>query len=127
MYFFGKTSQERIKELCTRAIQEGVCIECKHSNAESGLSCFYMNCDDLKAHRRILHFFIENRMISRTKSGNLTNISFKRDEQTQTGQYGEAFGSPIKLDHYLDLKTGEWKLGDDINADHPGKHIGDTK
>lgn len=48
-------------------------------------------------------------MIQKTKTGKLYTISFKHDDQTRAGEYGEMFQSEIKLEQFLDLYTGEWK------------------
>ena len=49
-------------------------------------------------------------MIQRTKKGKLYNISFKLDNQTRSGEYGEAFKSSIKLSNFINLDTEEWIL-----------------
>lgn len=74
------------------------------------ICCFYSNGDDVEAHKRTIQFFLENNLIRKTKAGKLYNISFKFDDQTRAGEYGELFQSEIKLDRFLDLTTGEWKV-----------------
>lgn len=106
MYFFG--DRERAAELCRAAVEEEVVVESKHSDAPTGVSCFYMNGDDMEAHRRTIEFFIKNDMIRRTKAGKLYNISFKYDDQTRAGEYGGAFEGQIKLAQLMNLETGEW-------------------
>ena len=49
-------------------------------------------------------------MIRRTKSGKLFNISFKLDDQTRAGAYGDDFKAELKLESLMDLKTGEWLI-----------------
>lgn len=39
----------------------------------------------------------------------LYNISFKLDDQTRAGEYGEMFQIEIKWEQFLGLYTGEWK------------------
>ena len=53
--------------------------------------------------------FLDNNLIKRTKTGRLYNISFKYDDQTRAGEYGNEFKASIKLDDFLDLYTAEWK------------------
>ena len=57
MYFFR--DQDFAKEICEKAISEGVCYECKCTNmaermCETGVVCFYLNGDDIENRR----FFI---------------------------------------------------------------------
>lgn len=122
MYFFKSSDDiERINELCSNAVEQGIVDEAKHTNpdsfglnphgsADSGVCCFYLNCDDIERHKKILTYFLENNMIQRTKKGKLYNISFKLDNQTRSGEYGEEFQSSIKLSNFINLDTGEWIL-----------------
>ena len=85
MYFFR--DQPFAKEICEKAISEGVCYECKCTNmaermCETGVVCFYLNGDDIESHHRVIQFMIENNLIQKTKSGRFYNISFKFDNQT---------------------------------------------
>ena len=108
MYFFGDV--EFAEKICKAAVENGVVAESKHSDAPEGVCCFYSNGDDVEAHKRTIQFFLENNLIRKTKSGKLYKISFKFDDQTRAGEYGELFQSEIKLDRFLDLTTGEWKV-----------------
>lgn len=74
----------------------------------SGVACFYIHGDDDAAHWRVIAYFLEKGLIGKTKGGKLYNISFKYDEQTRNGEYGKNFVAEIKLDHFLNLSTGEW-------------------
>lgn len=106
MYFFSDV--EFAERMCREAVKTGVVAEAKHSNAADGVCCFYLNCDDIAAHKRIITYFIENGLVRKTKAGKLYNISFKLDTQTLSGQYGEEFQSEIKLASFVNLETGEW-------------------
>ncbi len=106
MYFFK--DYDRVVELCRKAVEEGVVLEAKHSNADDGVSCFYLECDDMERHKKVIRFFMSNDMIQKTKTGKLYNISFKLDDQTRAGEYGESYSGDIKLEQFLDLQTGEW-------------------
>lgn len=122
MYFFKSSDDiEHINELCANAVEQDIVDEAKHTNpdsfglnphgsADSGVCCFYLNCDDIEGHKKILTYFLENNMIQRTKKGKLYNISFKLDNQTRAGEYGEEFHSNIKLSDFINLDTGEWIL-----------------
>ncbi len=116
LFFFDINGYEFAAEICQKAIREGVVVECKHTSAMvatlkgTGVCCFYLNGDDMETHRRVIQFFLDNGLIKRTKTGKLYNISFKYDNQTRAGEYGEMFQPSIKLDMFLDLVTGEWKV-----------------
>ena len=114
LYFFkGTNGKQFAEEMCKKCLDEGMVVEAKRSDSEvEGVACFYLNCDDLSTHRRIIDFFLENNMIRRTKEGKLYNISFKLDRQTQDREYGKSYYSDIKLSHFIDLNTGKWLLGD---------------
>lgn len=112
MYFFK--DQNHAIEICNKAINENICSECKCSdlkkrNSKTGTLCFYLNADDIEAHKRVIKFMIENNLIQKTKKGNYFNISFKLNEQTENGEYGKNFEGKIKLNDFIDLKTGNWK------------------
>lgn len=106
MYFFG--DRQFVEKICREAIEQNIVEECKHSNADDGVSCFYLNDDDLEVHRRVIEFFIKNDLIRKTKKGKLYNISFKHDTQTLAGEYGDDYHSDIKLEEFVNLETGEW-------------------
>lgn len=113
MYFFK--DQDHAIDICKQAISQKVCYECKCTNMEdaqatTGVICFYVNIDDNKHHRKVIEFMLENNLIRKTKTGKLYNISFKLDEQTLAGEYGSNFEGQLKLDHFIDLKTGKWIL-----------------
>lgn len=106
MYFFE--NKEFAAEMCRNAVESGVVKESKHSDAESGVSCFYLNGDDIETHKKVIQFFMDNNLIRKTKVGKLYNISFKFDDQTRAGEYGADFKGEIKLEQFLNLTTGEW-------------------
>ena len=107
MYFFNDA--DFAAKLCRRAVEDKIAAEAKHTDASEGVCCFYCNADDLEAHKRIIQFFLKHDLIRKTKTGKLYNISFKLDDQTRAGEYGDHFRSEIKLDHFLNLSTGDWK------------------
>ena len=107
MYFFK--DREFATELCQKAVNNDICTLAKHSDDESGVCCFYIDGEDISAHKRVIQFFLDNNLIKRTKTGRLYNISFKFDNQTRSGEYGNDFKGIIKLEDFLDLYTGEWK------------------
>lgn len=104
--FFG--DRQFVEKICREAIEQNIVEECKHSNADDGVSCFYLNDDDLEGHRRVIEFFIKNDLIRKTKKGKLYNISFKHDTQTLAGEYGDDYHYDIKLEEFVNLETGKW-------------------
>lgn len=106
MYFFN--DKKFAACVCENAVVNNICVESKHKDADEGVCCFYLNCDDVEGHKRVLKYFLENDLIRKTKTGKLYNISFKLDAQTDAGLYGQDFQSDIKLEQFIDLKTGEF-------------------
>jgi hypothetical protein len=108
MYFFS--DKKFVAEICEDVVKKNVVNESKHSDDDTGAACFYLNCDDIDAHKRILSYFIVNNLIRRTKSGRLYDISFKLDNQTLAGEYGGKYHSETKLSKFIDLDTENWLL-----------------
>ena len=111
MYFFE--DQSFAQQICKKAIMEHVCYLCKCSDLEEqrtpkGVICFYLNGDDIENHKRVILFMMDNNLIPKTKTGRYYNNSFKFDYQTAAGEYGADFKGKIKLDEFIDLKTGRW-------------------
>ena len=111
MSFFS--DQQFAIDICEKAIHEDICYDCKCSDLEfkgenSGVICFYLECDDIDNHKRVIQYMIDSDLIRKTKTGKLYNISFKLDRQTRAGEYGSDFKGEIKLDQFIDLNTGEW-------------------
>jgi len=92
--------------ICRKAINDNAIDSCKHSSNNNGVICFYLNNDDIGGHKKLIAWFLKNNMIKKTKSGKLTNISFKLNEQTFSGKYDKNFIASIKLEDFIDLKTG---------------------
>lgn len=107
---------ERAEELVREAVTVGAVIEAKCSTEAQmalsrkrvGVCCFYLNGDDDEAHRRVIKFMLDHNLVRRTKGGKLWNISFKFDDQTRAGEYGEGFQAKICLADFVDLETGEF-------------------
>lgn len=106
MYFFN--DKVFVADVCKKAIEEDVVQVDKHSNKKEGVACFYIEYDDINAHKKLLQFMVNNGLIMRTKSGKLYNISFKLDNQTRAKKYGNNFKPKLKLSDFIDLYTGEW-------------------
>jgi hypothetical protein len=113
MYFFNDSTF--VAGICAKAVESGIVVDAKHTDADEGVACFYIDVDDLLAHKRVINFFLENGLIRKSsKTGKLYNISFKRDFETFSGQYTSfgSFSTELKLDRFIDLKTGQWIIDD---------------
>lgn len=110
MYFYrDEDGFEFTKKMCMKAIEAGVTLESKIAdNKYQGVACFYAEADDLKVQKRIIEFFIQNKMIRKTKAGKFYDISFKLDSQTDANQYGGDYTPELKLSEFINLYTGEW-------------------
>lgn len=106
MHFFN--SKDFAERVCEEAVSKKICAEAKHTDAPTGVCCFYLNCDDVEAHKKVIKYFIDNSLIRKTKTGKLYNIAFKLDDQTRAGEYGSDFKAEIKLDKFVDLNTGKF-------------------
>ena len=107
MYFYNDV--DFAKQMCLKSIKEGACLEAKHGNSKEGVCCFYINGDDKNAHKRVIEFLLANDLIKKASDGKYYNVSFKYDSQTKAGEYGKEFAADIRLEDYIDLRTGEWK------------------
>lgn len=114
MYYFNDI--DFADKITAQAVKDGIVAEAKHSSAMSvaarpdktGVCCFYLNGDDMEGHRKIIRFILDNNLVRKTKSGRYYNISFKFDQQTLAGSYGNLFHGEIRLADFVDLKTGEF-------------------
>ncbi len=114
MFFFNRNEVEKVDEICKNAIERDIVASCKYTDVNTltfkndGVCCFYLHYDDEDSHKKVITYFLENNLISKTKTGKLYNISFKKDAQTRAGEYGDDFSSEIKLEQFISLYTGEW-------------------
>lgn len=107
---------EYAEELVREAVVTGVVAEAKCSTEDgmalsphgTGVCCFYLNGDDIEAHHRAIEFLLSHDLVRRTKAGRLHNVSFKFDDQTRAGEYGDGFQAKIRLSDFVDLDTGEF-------------------
>lgn len=111
MYFFRDYEGRKFtEERCREVVEQEIVWESKCSDSNEGVACFYLNIDDIERHKQILQYFVDHDMIRRTKSGKLYNISFKLDNQTRAGAYGNDFKAELKLEDFMDLTTGKWHV-----------------
>ena len=106
-------NRKQIEQVCQEAVEFGIIEEAKHTNADDGVACFYLECDDIETHKSIIAFLLDNNCLPKTKTGRLCNIAYKLDSQTYAGEYGKKFKSHINLEQFLDLDTCEF--WDDID------------
>ncbi len=111
-FFYNYNNIGLADDVCKRAVENGIVLSSKYKYKEfvdnKGVACFYLNCDDTNGHKKVIKYFIENKLIEKTKDGRFYNISFKNDSQTRSGVYGDDFQSDIRLKDFIDLYTGEW-------------------
>ena len=69
---------------------------------------FYCNYDDIEKHKKIIKFMMKKNLIAKTKTGTYYNISYKLEDQTQRGEYGDKFVPILKLEDFIDLNTGKF-------------------
>lgn len=112
MYFYRRPEDRAFAERMAReAVEQGIVQEAKCSlRPDEGVSCYYLNCDDNEGHKRVIKYFLKNNMIAKTKAGKLYNISFKLDNQTRAGEYGDDFVAELRLADLMDLVSGEWLI-----------------
>lgn len=106
-------NEDRMIEICKKAISEDVCAICKCTDmklrkCDTGVICFYINGDNYEGHCKVIQFMMDNGLIKKTKGGRYYNISYKFDEQTRENMYGQNFHPQIKLSDFIDLETGKW-------------------
>jgi hypothetical protein len=114
---FGKGEiTDETQALILKAIEQGATPLVKHTNpstvelnpyadGDSWVIVWY-STDEKESLKKLASFLTENGLIPKTKAGRYYNISFKYDNQTQNGEYGEAFKAAIKLEDLMDLNTG---------------------
>lgn len=93
MYFFY--NRDFVDRVCSEAVERKIVNSAKYSNDIKGVACFYINGDDLVAHKRVLNYFFEKHLIPKGKYSKL-------------GKYGKDFHARIRLSDFVDLETGRW-------------------
>lgn len=106
MYFF--TNKNFIDRVCLEAVERGIVNSAKYNNKVRGIASFYINGDDLVAHKRVLNYFLKRHLIPKGKYSKFRDISFEFDSQTLFEEYGNEFQAKIKLSDFIDLETGNW-------------------
>jgi hypothetical protein len=107
-----------LQQLILNAIKQDITPLVKHTNIESGFKnphakdkdswviCWYCN-DDTNSLKLLAKYLVDNNLVQKTKDGKLYNVSFKYDDQTRNGEYGDSFTAKITLSDLMDLYTGE--------------------
>ncbi|ANN34851.1 hypothetical protein A9498_26510 [Bacillus thuringiensis serovar coreanensis] len=116
MTFVQDDISNEIQELILKAIKQGVTSLVKHTDpdmlafnpyAKNGsLAIIWYSTDEEKTLKGLAKFLINHGLVPKTKAGKYYNISFKYDEQTRNGEYGEQFKPSISLKDLMDLNTG---------------------
>lgn len=120
MTFVKYDISDEMQGLILKAIEQGVTPFIKHTDpdmlkrafnpyAKDGtLAIIWYSTDEEKALKNLAKFLIDNGLVPKTKAGKYYNVSFKYDEQTRNGEYGEQFKASISLKDLMDLNTGEF-------------------
>ncbi|PFC97095.1 hypothetical protein [Bacillus cereus] len=125
MTFVKDDISDEMQELILKAIKQGVTPFIKHTDPErlkrtgiikpfnpyakdGTLAIIWYSTDEEKDLKNLAKFLIDNGLVPKTKAGKYYNISFKYDEQTRNGEYGEQFKASISLKDLMDLTTGEF-------------------
>lgn len=106
-----------LQKLILKAIEQGITPLIKHTDTnarefllsrDGSWVIVWYSTDKEKDLKKLAEFLIDHSLVPLTKSGNYYNISFKYDEQTRNGEYGEQFKASISLKDLMDLNTGEF-------------------
>ncbi|MGD6816637.1 hypothetical protein ACQCVE_06090 [Metabacillus sp. 113a] len=118
MTFVQEDISNETQELILKAIKQGVTPLVKHTDPDmlafnpfakdGSLVIIWYSTDDEKALKGVAKFLVDNGLVPKTKAGKYYNISFKYDEQTRNGKYGDQFKPSISLKDLMDLNTGEF-------------------
>lgn len=116
MTFVQDDISNELQELILKAIKQGVTSFVKHTDPDMlafnphaknrSLAIIWYSTDEEKALKGVAKFLINHELVPETKAGKYYNISFKYDEQTRNGEYGEQFKPSISLKDLMDLNTG---------------------
>ncbi|HDR7764815.1 MULTISPECIES: hypothetical protein [Bacillus cereus group] len=116
MTFVQDDISNELQELILKAIKQGVTSFVKHTDPDMlafnphaknrSLAIIWYSTDEEKALKGVAKFLINHELVPKTKAGKYYNISFKYDEQTRNGEYGEQFKPSISLKDLMDLNTG---------------------
>ncbi|PGX01696.1 hypothetical protein COE40_19200 [Bacillus cereus] len=117
MTFVKDDISNELQELILKAIKQGATTLIKHTDPrtinfnpfvkDGSLAIIWYSTDEEKALKGLAKFLIDNDLVRKTKAGKYFNISFKYDDQTRNGEYGEQFKASISLKDLMDLDTGK--------------------
>ncbi|MED1012110.1 hypothetical protein [Bacillus mycoides] len=107
-----------MQELIIKAIEQGITTLVKHTDPDTAgfnpfvkdgsLAIMWYSTDEKENLKKLAKFLIDHGLVPKNKNGNYRNISFKYDEQTRNGEYGEEFKASISLKDLMDVATGEF-------------------
>lgn len=66
--------------VCREAIAQGAAAAAKMSDAGKGVCCFYINGNDMEAHKRMLEFMLCKNLIRRRGAGRIRSCSQTADD-----------------------------------------------
>lgn len=113
-------------KLCKELIEKGVILEANHSvGGTYGVCRFFVESKDLKQHKKLLRYLIDNDYIPRTKKENyLYNVAFKLQLQSDRGEYYETgFRNLLNLSDLVDLESGDFLEVNETVFDRIDKYL----
>ncbi|PEE42842.1 hypothetical protein [Bacillus pseudomycoides] len=109
---------DEMQALILKAIKQGATPFVKHTDPDTlafnpyakngSLAIIWYSTDEEKNLKALAKFLVDNDLVPKTKAGKYWKLSFKYDEQTRNGEYGEQFKPSITLEDLMDLNTGEF-------------------
>ena len=94
--------------VCREAIAQGAAAAAKMSDAGKGVCCFYINGNDMEAHKRMLEFMLCKNMIRRRGDGAFFDTRFIFNPFEKSSLQTECL-SDIKLSQFVNLKRGRMR------------------
>ena len=120
LVFFSKPHYDYIKQKCYESVEVQLVKRAKHTSWDTvnltghGLLAFKMESNDIQIinnqiiaprHQLLLTWMIQNSLISKTKTGNYTNIRFKVKSDGKGTHNGPDWNG-FTLSNFINLKTG---------------------
>lgn len=109
--FHGRDNAKRI---CQDIVQKHIVEEAKHTNADVGICCFFINGLDFAAHKRVLQYMMSNGLINKAVDGTIVNVQFSFDEQTRIEQDQRDEHVVLRVSDFVNLQTGRLLPDEDI-------------
>lgn len=107
-WMYTYTSVGKADQVCRAAIENGIVQQCMHPDCPVGTAVFLVDYDDYDTHRRILQFFIDNKLIPTDKAEGYLDIPFYIIVPSESIESGMNFTAFLRLSDFVDIRTGEF-------------------